>query len=814
MESSQYFWLRSTGFPIHHLTDLGRFAELPLCRAFEQNFRSMQALKATLLEEANSHSPQACRKLIRKLNDDQDLQPSDLPQTLREPLSEALQRWNGLLERAAAREDTDHEYSTYLESARQGLIDFLDDEAVAEALFISNPSALTRIRELIRDRHGRNDTRKKQKLRLGWSYAQRFCAKNDTSSFFGPLAWGRFDTRQMDNVLLTQDDTAWIKDRHTLFENWVVQRLVEQINQQCPDTDRMPLQLNTGCYLQEQTLFMPIGKSQRLSPQTAQVLHYISEQQVQEPTFAEMLSVFSEVEVSILHELLEHLVSKRVVRRGWQMSPRERNPILQLQRYLANARVSGEFSQVWRARLEALEGLRHDYAHGDLLRRTECLEGLNQLLGEAGVDLSRETGAMYVGRYPVYEDCSRNMDISLGQAMLSHVNEELAPLMRINQWLIKAIAHQLNNAFTDIWKQRQAASPGKPVDFLDLLNTLAPLLPALEAQIILNLDQRLETAWTQLLQDFPEHPEVHLCNADIERLITLLNADMDVTGFEVFGSDYHSPDIMISSASMKAFNHGDYEIIVGEVHPAVHTLSQPVAAPFGPFNTQINQQVEAIFQQPRLILADSPTSYQRSHIDWPLQSSYLQLVLPSGGGCVAANQRFAAGRAQVLRVNDRLQVIDALGQFNEDLLCVFSTPMHRLGFALAGSTVTKHEHRRVWFGRTLYKRASWLFTRDDMPTPKGSVDELEHTLQWRAWAADHGLPRYAFVKIDTEPKPLFVDFDNPLSLDGITNALKNAVHVKFSEMRPCPDELWLEEERGRFCCEIRTTFSTCEALAT
>jgi len=167
--------------------------------------------------------------------------------------------------------------------------------------------------------------------------------------------------------------------------------------------------------------------------------------------------------------------------------------------------------------------------------------------------------------------------------------------MRINQWLIKAIAHQLNNAFTDIWKQRQAASPGKPVDFLDLLNTLAPLLPALEAQIILNLDQRLETAWTQLLQDFPEHPEVHLCNADIERLITLLNADMDVTGFEVFGSDYHSPDIMISSASMKAFNHGDYEIIVGEVHPAVHTLSQPVAAPFGPFNTQINQQVEAIF---------------------------------------------------------------------------------------------------------------------------------------------------------------------------------------------------------------------------
>ncbi|MNK97384.1 hypothetical protein D3C87_1177150 [compost metagenome] len=210
-------------------------------------------------------------------------------------------------------------------------------------------------------------------------------------------------------------------------------------------------------------------------------------------------------------------------------------------------------------------------------------------------------------------------------------------------------------------------------------------------------------------------------------------------------------------------------------------------------------------------MADSPESYQRSHIDWPLQPSYLQLVLPSGGGCVAAHQQFAAGRAKVLRVNGRLQVVDALGQFSEDLLCVYSTPMHRLGFALAGSAVAKHEHRRIWLGRTLYKRASWLFTSDLLPEPKGSVDELEHTLQWRAWAAVNGLPRYAFVKIDTEPKPLFLDFDNPLSFDGITNALKNAGHVKFSEMRPCPDELWLEEVRGRFCCEIRTTFSTCEA---
>ena len=479
-----------------------------------------------------------------------------------------------------------------------------------------------------------------------------------------------------------------------------------------------------------------------------------------------------------------------------------------MQRWLEDARLPEAFRQTWQLRLEKLENARRDYAIGDLERRTECLDTLNQLLAEASVDLSRETGAMYVGRYPVYEDCSRNMTISLGRGLLAQINDDLGPLMRIHQWLIKAIAHQLNQAFIEVWEQRQNALAGTPVDFLDLLNSLAPLLPAIEARIVIDLEQRLDNAWAQQLEGFPDNLDVHLRAADVERLISRLDAELGVTDFEVFGSDYHSPDFLLSSASVDAINRGDYAIIVGEVHPAVHTLSQPVAAPFGPFNTQVNEEVEAIFQRPRLVLADSPESYQRSHIDWPLLPSYQQLVLPTGGGCVAAHQQFAAGRAKVTYANGRLQVIDALGQFSEDLLCVYPTPLHRLGFALAGSAVAKHDQRRIWLGRALYKRASWLFSSDQLPQLKTSIDDLDHTLQWRSWAVAQGLPRYAFIKIDSEPKPLFLDFDNPLSLDGISNALQSASQVKFSEMRPCPEELWLAQARGRFCCEIRTTFST------
>lgn len=807
MESSLYFWLRSTGFPIHHLTRLGKIAELPLLKAFEGDYRDMQALRSKLLQKSMDHSPQACRKLIRKLNEHLPLQVSDLPEALRESSAEELDRWNELLARLAQRADVDQEYAAFLETSRQSLIDFLDDEDVAQALFISNPAALSRIRELIAERSARTDSRKKQKLRLAWSYAQRFCSKNDTSSFFGPLAWGRFDRSQTENVRITPGEGGWIKERHTFFESWVVQRLVEQLNQQCPDSQFMPLQINQGCYLAGNTLHMPVNKRQPVNPLTARVLGYI-QQQGSSATLYGVRAALPDVEAGQLDALLGHLVSKQIVRQGWQVSPRERQPIQTLLSFLADSRLSDAFRDQWRERLTELETTRHRYSIGDLSQRIACLERMNLLLGEAGVDISRESGAMYVGRYPVYEDCSRNIEVSLGRSLLEQVNADLAPLMRIHQWLIKACAHQLHGFYVEVWQGLQTNDADGSVDFLAFLGAVQPRLAEVEAGIIERLDVLLGHAWQQVLEDRAGDEQVQLTVTDVERLIATLDSQLDVQAFAVFGSDFHSPDFLISSASTAAFNQGDYEIILGEVHPGVHTLSQPVAEPFGPFNHEINRDVQRLFGESRMVLADSPDSYQRSHIDWPLLPGYQQLVLPSGGGCVAPGQRFAAGRARIVMSGGRLQVEDRAGEFSEDLLCVYSTPMHRLGFALAGSTVARDDRRRIWLGKTLYKRASWWFTQEQLPCPEFSVDKLDDTLAWRAWAQEHGLPRYVFAKIDIEPKPIFIDFDNPLSFDGVSNSMKKAGHVKFSEMCPSPDALWLEEDRGRFCCEIRTTFTS------
>lgn len=91
--------------------------------------------------------------------------------------------------------------------------------------------------------------------------------------------------------------------------------------------------------------------------------------------------------------------------------------------------------------------------------------------------------------------------------------------------------------------------------------------------------------------------------------------------------------------------------------------------------------------------------------------------------------------------------------------------------------------------------------------PEAVSDEFMAFIQWRDWQQRQALPRWVFIKCDSEPKPLFIDFDNPLSLDALATALKKARVIQVSEMLPTPDELWFNDARGRVCCEIRTTFS-------
>ncbi|NUT47916.1 MAG: lantibiotic dehydratase, partial [Saccharothrix sp.] len=87
------------------------------------------------------------------------------------------------------------------------------------------------------------------------------------------------------------------------------------------------------------------------------------------------------------------------------------------------------------------------------------------------------------------------------------------------------------------------------------------------------------------------------------------------------------------------------------------------------------------------------------------------------------------------------------------------------------------------------------------PRPAEDVADF-HEL--RAWARGHGLPRRVFVRADTEPKPIYVDWDSPLAVDGFAKVARGATALRVGEFSPGP---WFADDLGTHTAELRTTYS-------
>jgi hypothetical protein len=117
---------------------------------------------------------------------------------------------------------------------------------------------------------------------------------------------------------------------------------------------------------------------------------------------------------------------------------------------------------------------------------------------------------------------------------------------------------------------------------------------------------------------------------------------------------------------------------------------------------------------------------------------------------------------------------------------------------------------RVTIDRLVICRESWSFLYSEM----GFAHEKEDAVRFlaaRNWAKSHGLPRFVFVKVPTEMKPLYLDFDSPIYVDIFTKAIrkmdgqsKSNESVLLTEMLPAPDRLWLPDAEGRrYTSELR-----------
>ena len=98
-----------------------------------------------------------------------------------------------------------------------------------EAVTWQNPAALVNAVVNVAENAPTKPSRARGREEIVASYWQRYCAKNDTIGFFGPLAWGRIAD---DGPALRSRPGSLVRERAVHLEAWPVQALAEALDPQ------------------------------------------------------------------------------------------------------------------------------------------------------------------------------------------------------------------------------------------------------------------------------------------------------------------------------------------------------------------------------------------------------------------------------------------------------------------------------------------------------------------------------------------------------------------------------------------------------
>jgi hypothetical protein len=119
-------------------------------------------------------------------------------------------------------------------------------------------------------------------------------------------------------------------------------------------------------------------------------------------------------------------------------------------------------------------------------------------------------------------------------------------------------------------------------------------------------------------------------------------------------------------------------------------------------------------------------------------------------------------------------------------------------------------HRpRITFDSVVIQRERWLLPVSELPFADVR-DKEQQFLELRRWARQHRLPRFIFVVVPTEEKPIYIDLDSPVFSDIFCKLIReNRDHdkdatISATEMLPAHDGMWLCDRHGnRYSSELR-----------
>jgi hypothetical protein len=679
------------------------------------------------------------------------------------------------------------------------------DPLLREAITWQNRRALVTLDHLAREGadvpHNSDRRQREEALARYW---QRYCAKNETVGFFGPVCWGTVD--ETTEGLHAAPGPGLVRERRVFLEHWALTAVAEALAV-ADDTVRAAFPPRPQPQLTV-TGRQVLGPAGRIVELTAAEAALVSRCDGVTPA-ADVVAAAAAEPGSPLRSaadgylLLERLVARDVLH--WDANlPMTLGAEDALRAVLPPGPA--------RRRFERLCELRDEVAHcaGDAERLGKALAALEAEFVElTGQDAHRRGGQVYAGRTLCHEETARDLDLRLGTDVLDSLSRPLTALLPAARWLTVELATAYGDGLRRLY--RDLADEG-PVSLADVWFLAQGMLFGPGERPADTVAAEFTRRWARLFDLdalAPGTRSLHLDAAELARRV----AEVFPAGTPGWSAGrLHSPDLHLCAADLDAVRAGEHFWVLGELHAAWATFDCSALTVMHPDASRL---VEALAHDvgPRRVWPLWP-------VDRPRHSGRLSNGLGSPGdvqlGFTAATgadpARLLPSTAVRVHEVDGSVVATAPDGRSWPLLEMFSAlvSIHAVDtFKL----VAAREHTpRITIDRLVVCRESWRTDTDDpllapLLRAKGLAARFVAARRWRASA---GLPERVYVRVGGETKPVYLDFASPLFVSALCVTLRSAhsrrgaTSVVVSEMLPGPEHAWVPDAAGRrYLSELR-----------
>ena len=350
------------------------------------------------------------------------------------------------------------------------------------------------------DGTGQRNKKQRQQEELIANYLQRYCAKNDTIGFFGPVGWARWGDEG--ETITAEPGRDLLEKRAVYFEGWCIDTLAQTIGQNKALRPWMNPRRLPFFDLEGNLLLAPSRPPMWLSPSTAAVLQacdgqHTARQLAQELLQRNIKGLQSEEDV---WATLEELRQKKLI--VWEFEiPLEPFPERRLRRLLGQIEDEA-LRQSALAALDELEEARDGVAAaaGDPFELDRALGYLETTFSRlTSTAPTRAHGQIYSGRTLVYEDCRRDVRLDLGPELLQSLGPPLSLLLTSARWFAYQVAERIRDMFWTVYTEMSAERGKNVISAFDFAARVQPHLMEKETSASSVVSRLYQQKWAEVL---------------------------------------------------------------------------------------------------------------------------------------------------------------------------------------------------------------------------------------------------------------------------------------------------------------------------